>query len=539
MDPAMDTSLFCSLLDITKDEFDAFLNKNWSKNQFNKSSSFTFLSKIEPETFARFQEHLYRFPGFYPRMRNIRAYPYTNAAHVLGYLAEVDTEIINSSKGKYDMGDFIGRTGLEKHYESSLKGKKGIKYITKDVLGREVGPYNEGLLDSMAVTGQDLYTSLDQQLQEYGELLMQNKRGSIVAIEPATGEILACLSSPSYDPNLLNLERGRGKAYQSLSRDSINKINKPLMDRSITAKYPPGSIFKPIFSLIALQEKTSYASRYIPCNGEYVINKAKGFTQKCHNHPPATNISTAIQHSCNSYYYQLMREFIEKHGYNYPGKGLQDLKKYLTEFGLGHQLGVDYGSEKSGFIPDAAYYDRQYNYVRTGWKSTYILSLGIGQGELQLTTLQMANLAAILGNRGYYYTPHFIKKPSESFDPKFQEKITVSIDEEHFDPVVWGMQKVITSGTAQNAKIPNFSSAGKTGTSQNPHGKDHSVFFAFAPAVNPKIAIAVYVENAGFGGDVAAPIASLMMEKYLTNFEDVKRPNLEKSLITLDLITNP
>ena len=535
----MDTSLFCTLLNITTTEFKAFLNKNWSKNQFNKSSPFTFLSKIEPETFARFQEHLYRFPGFYPRMRNIRAYPYTNAAHVLGYLAEVDTEIINNSDGLYDMGDFIGRTGLEKHYESSLKGKKGIKYITKDVLGREVGSYNDGLLDSMAVTGQDLYTSIDQRLQEYGELLMQNKRGSIVALEPSTGEILACLSSPTYDPNLLNLERGRGKAYQSLSKDSINRINKPLMDRSITAKYPPGSIFKPILSLIALQEKTSYASRYIPCNGEYVINKAKGFTQKCHNHPPATNISTAIQHSCNSYYYQLMREFIEKHGYNYPGKGLQDLKDYLTQFGLGNELGVDYGSEKSGFIPDAAYYDRQYNYVRSGWKSTYILSLGIGQGELQLTTLQMANLAAILGNRGYYYIPHFVKKPSASFDPKFQEKRTVSIDEEHFDPVVWGMQKVITSGTAQNAKIPNFSSAGKTGTSQNPHGKDHSVFFAFAPAVNPKIAIAVYVENAGFGGDVAAPIASLMMEKYLTDFEDVKRPNLEKSLITLNLISNP
>jgi penicillin-binding protein 2 len=311
------------------------------------------------------------------------------------------------------------------------------------------------------------------------------------------------------------------------------------MDRSVLAKYPPGSIFKPIFSLIALQEGVSHSGRHITCNGEYVINEKKGFKQKCHAHPSATNISTAIQHSCNTYYYQLMREFIEKHGYNYPGRGLNDLSKYLVEFGLGRKLGVDYELESTGFIPTSDYYDNQYNYVRSGWKSTYILSLGIGQGELQLTTLQMANLAAILGNRGHYYIPHFVKKPTASFDPIYEEPQRVSIDDKHFDPVVWGMQKVITSGTAQNAKIPGFSSAGKTGTSQNPHGKDHSVFFAFAPAVNPKIAIAVYVENAGFGGTVAAPIASLMMENYLNDFEGIKRPLLEKSMIDLDLISNP
>jgi len=539
IDPLMDTTLFCELLEISKEEFKEYLNKNWKKAQFNKSISFTFLSKIKPEVFAKFQEHLYQFPGFFPRIRNIRAYPYTNAAHVLGYLGEVESSTINNSDGRYEMGDFIGKQGLEKYYEPSLKGKKGIKYVTKDNLGREVGPYNDGLLDSLAVTGKDLYTTVDQGLQAYAESLMQAKRGSIVALDPSTGEILACLSSPSYDPNILNLERGRGKAYSALRNDSINRINKPLMDRSVMAKYPPGSIFKPIFSLIALQEKIAYSGRYIECSGEYVINKKKGFTQKCHAHPAATNISTAIQHSCNTYYYQLMREFIEKNGYNNPGIGLQELKDYLDQFGLGRKLGIDYSNESEGFIPSPEYYDSQYNYVRSGWKSTYILSLGIGQGELQLTTMQMANLAAILANRGYYRIPHFAKNKSEAYDKKFDKKHYVNIEERHFEPVIWGMQKVITSGTAQNAKIPKQTSAGKTGTSQNPQGKDHSVYFAFAPVEDPKIAIAVYVENAGFGATVAAPIASLVMEKYLNKEIVDYRLGLENYMLNLDLISNP
>ncbi len=539
IDPNMDTTFFCELLDISKEEFNQYLNKNWSKAQYNKSIAFTFLSKIKPEIFAKFQEHIYQFPGFFPRIRNIRAYPFTNAAHVLGYLGEVDSSTIKASDGLYELGDFVGKRGLEKYYESSLKGKKGIKYVTKDNLGREVGPYNDGLLDSLAITGTDLYTTLDQNLQSYAEDLMKNKRGSIVALDPNNGEILACLSSPSYDPNLLNLERGRGKAFMSLLNDSINKVNMPLMDRSVLAKYPPGSIFKPIFSLIALQEEIAYSGRTIYCDGEYVINEKKGFTQKCHGHPTATNISTAIQYSCNTYYYQLMREFIEKNGYNNPGSGLAELDDYLEQFGLGRKLGIDYSNESSGFIPTPEYYDRQYNYVRSGWKSTYILSLGIGQGELQLTTMQMANLAAILANRGHYYIPHFIKKKSEAYDSKFDNRLNVKIDKRHFDPVIWGMQKVITSGTAQNAKIPHHSSAGKTGTSQNPHGKDHSVYFAFAPVDNPKIAIAVYVENAGFGGAVAAPIASLIMEKFLNQEIEDYRLGLENYMLNLDLISNP
>jgi len=539
IDPEMDTVLFCDLLEIDKKQFKEFLNKNWSSAQYNKSIPFIFLSKIKPETFARFQEHLYQFPGFYPRIRNIRAYPYKNAAHVLGYLGEVNAQDIKTYEGNYEPGDFIGQTGLEKYYENALKGKKGIKYITKDNLGREVGPYNDGQLDSMAISGIDLYTTIDQELQAYAESLMNFKRGSVVAIEPSTGEILTCLSAPSYDPNLLNLERGRGKAFNSLMNDSINKINMPLMDRTVLAKYPPGSIFKPIFSLIAMQEGVAWPGRMITCDGEYVINKKKGFTQKCHGHPTAINIATAIQYSCNTYYYQLMREFIEKNGYHNPGSGLRELDNYLEEFGLGTKLGIDYSHESEGFIPTPEYYDRQYNYVRNGWKSTYILSLGIGQGELQLTTVQMANLAVILANRGFYHIPHFVREKSKSFDSKFKRQNKVSIDQKYFDPVIWGMQKVITSGTAPNAKIPGVVSAGKTGTSQNTHGKDHSVYFAFAPVDNPKIAIAVYVENAGFGGAVAAPIASLIMEKYLNKEISPYRQNLEEYMLNLDLISNP
>lgn len=539
LDPDMDTTLFCELLEITKDEFLEYLNKDWRKASFNKSTPFTFLSKIKPEIFARFQEHLFRFPGFTPMIRSVRAYPHTNAAHVLGYLGEADSSKINKSNGLYDIGDFIGQNGLERYYDIDLRGKKGIRFVMKDNLGREVGSYNDGLLDSLAVTGKDLYTTIDLDLQKLGEELMQNKRGSIVAIEPKTGEILACLSAPGYDPNLLNLDRGRGKAYNALRYDSINIINKPLINRSVVSKYPPGSIFKPILSLIALQEKTTYAGRTLQCDGSYVINKRKGFSQGCHNHPTPTNISTAIQHSCNSYYYQLVKEVIEKEGYNNPGKGLQILVDYLKEFGLGQKLGIDYSHESTGFIPTPEHYDQQYNYVRSGWRASYILSLGIGQGELQLTTMQMANLAVILANRGYYYTPHFVKPETASFDPKFNIKNKVSIDPQHFDPVLYGMQKVITSGTAQAGRIPGISSAGKTGTSQNPQGKDHSVYFAFAPIDDPQIAIAVYVENAGFGGDIAAPIASLLLEKYIKSEIPEYRLPLLNRMKELDLISNP
>ncbi len=510
----MDTSLFCELLELKKDTFESLLEKNWKSNRYSKSVPFTFLSKISSNTFAKFQEHLYLFPGFSPVLRYVRSYPHQNAAHLLGYLGEVDQKQIDENKD-YSLGDYIGVSGLEKTYEKALKGVKGSNLVLKDVHGRDVGSFNEGKLDSMAHSGIDLKTSIDLELQAFGEKLMQNKKGSIVAIEPKSGEILSIISAPSYDPNILSLNQNRNLAFSKLLNDST--LSRPFMDRSVMAKYPPGSIFKPIFSLIALQEGVTYANRPISCDGEYTVNKKRGFSQGCHAHPRPYNISVALEHSCNSYYYQIMREFIEQFGYSQPGKGMDLLKSYLTRFGLGTSLGVDSHLENKGFVPDSKYFDRLYNYVRSGWRSTYVLSLGIGQGELQLTTLQMANLAAILANKGYFYTPHLLQDYSEIFatDNPYQVKQFVGIDSIHFDPVIKGMERVIKTGTAQIANIPGIDVCGKTGTSQNPHGKDHSVFFAFAPKEDPKIAIAVYVENAGFGGVVAAPIASLMIEKYI------------------------
>ncbi len=534
----IDTTLFCKLLNIRKDSFSILITKDWRSAQFSKSVPFTFYSKISPERFAKFQEHLHLFPGFYPVLRYIRSYPHQNAAHALGYLGEVNQKVIDNNTG-YSSGDFMGVSGLEKTYENKLKGQKGYNYLLKDNLGREVGAYSEGGLDSVAQSGLDLITGLDLELQKYGESLMNGKRGSVVAIEPSSGEILSIISAPSYDPNLLALNQNRGSSFKRLFQDSINR---PFLDRSVMAKYPPGSIFKPIFSLIALQDEITYASRTIYCDGEYTVNKKRGFSQGCHGHPTPYNISIALEHSCNSYYYQLLREYVEQYGYSQPGKGLDRLKSRLADFGLGIPLGIDSYLENKGNVPGSKYFDRLYANVRSGWRSTYILSLGIGQGELQLTTVQMANLAAIIANRGHYFIPHLVKSYSASdslIAKKYNTPNYVNVDSVHFKPVIKGMYDVIRSGTAQMAYVPGLDICGKTGTSQNPHGEDHSVFFAFAPKENPKIAIAVYVENAGFGGTIAAPIASLMIEKYLNREIGLSSKWKEDFIYSKNLIETP
>ena len=333
---------------------------------------------------------------------------------------------------------------------------------------------------------------------------MQNKRGSIVALQPNTGEVLAMISSPSYDPNLLSLGRSRNKAFLELLSDTLNR---PFLDRSLKAKYPPGSIFKPILTLIALQEGVWYADKPMYCTGEYDVNKRKGFVQKCRDHPHPFNVEIALQYSCNTYYYQMVRDYIDKYGYNNPGEGLDELMGYLDQFGLGRSLGIDLLGESNGFIPSSEFYDRRINTREYSWKSTYVLSLGIGQGELELTTLQMANLAAIIANRGSYRTPHLVKEigSNSSMGLSFEQTQTIPIEENHYESVIDGMERVITSGSGYKAAVPGISVCGKTGTSQNA-GIDHSVFFAFAPKEDPQIAIAVYVENAGGGGVVAAPI---------------------------------
>lgn len=527
IDPKMDTTLFCSLLGIDKETFIANLNKDWKNPQFHKSIPFVFLNKVSPEQYAIFQEHLYKFPGFYPEQRSIRGYPHNNASHVLGYLGEVDKKIIENGNGTYITGDFIGKSGLEIAYEKELSGGKGVNYILKDNLGRQVGSYDNGRLDSMAIPGEDMKISIDLDLQAYADSLMMNKRGGLVAIEPSTGEILAMVSAPTYDPNLLSLDENRSAGMRQLLLDTINR---PLNNRAVTNRYPPGSIFKPVISLIALQKGVTWVNRPIFCPGFFRLSASK--VQKCHLHQPIHNIAEAIQHSCNTYYFQITKDFLDLYSYKKPGIGLDTLVSYLKDFGLGSKLGLDYSYENKGLIPDSKYYDRVYRKEANGWRSMWVLSLGIGQGEMQLTTVQMANLAVIMANRGYYITPHFIKNyPSGKPLPiEFTTKKRVRIDAKYFQPVVDGLERVVTAGTARVAFVPGLDICGKTGTSQNPHGKDHSVFFGFAPKNNPKIAIAVFIENAGWGGDWAAPIASLLMEKYLKKTIDPSRKYLEAKM---------
>lgn len=534
LDPDMDTSFFCKLLDIDLNTFDKNINKNWKDKRFHKSIPYTFISKINPEKYSRFQEHLFRFPGFYPLIRNIRAYPHSYAPHILGYLREVDQATIDKENSTYGMGDYIGTKGLEMQYETILRGTKGVKFLLRDNLGREVSSFAGGERDALAKEGSDITTSLDLDLQEYCENLMLNKRGSIVALEPSTGEVLTMVSAPSYDPNLLNLDEDRGKAFRQLLAD---KEQKPLFDRSVDAGYPPGSIFKPILALIAFQEGVMTPRTSVICNGTY---KYRSFEFGCHNHAPYTNVKSGLIHSCNSYFFTMVRRLIEKEGFNHPEIGLNILRKHLYQFGLGQKLGIDLTSERPGFVPTPDYYNYLYRNAGGSWRSTYIMSIGIGQGELELTTLQMANLAAIIANRGYYYAPHLVtsfSNPELSVDPKYSIKNEVLIDSEHFDPVIDGLYQTILYGTGYKAKVPGIKICGKTGTSQNPHGEDHSVFFAFAPKDDPKIALAVYVENAGFGGDIAAPIAGLVIEKYLKG--EVKRKSVEERIKDINLIEKP
>lgn len=528
----MDTNLFCNLLEIDKPFFEKSINKNWRDKRYHKSLPTTFMSKISPEKYSKFQEQLFRFPGFYPLNRSIRAYPHQSAPHLLGYLGEADLKQINKEGSDYVRGDFVGKSGLEKKYENLLKGKKGVEFLIRDAIGREVSAFNDGKLDSLSQEGIDLTSTIDLELQTYCEELMVNKRGSIVAIEPSTGEILSMVSSPLYDPNQLNLDEDRGKAFKALTSD---KIQKPLLDRSLSAKYPPGSIFKPILSLISLQEGVFSANKTVPCIGHY---EYRTFKFGCHQHTTANNVKAALMHSCNSYFFEMVRKLIEKEGYNNPEIGLNILRSHLHDFGLGRPLGVDLLNENAGFVPTPEYYDNLYRDAGANWKSTYIMSIGIGQGELDLTTLQMANLAAIIANRGFWVTPHIIKgfsDPKRKIDEDYTVKRLVRIDKEHFDPVIEGMRWAILYGTGHRANTAGISICGKTGTSQNSHGDDHSVFYAFAPKDDPKIALAVYVENAGFGGDIAAPIAGLVIEKYINGKS--KRPVLEDQMKSIDLIS--
>lgn len=527
----IDTMKLCDLLNITKEQFVKNMEKDWKSRRFNKYKPYIFLRTISLEMYGKLQESLFEFPGFYVELRNIRGYSFANGAHVLGYIGEVDKKQLEKDTEKYyKQGDYIGKSGIELAYEKQLRGKRGVKYILRDKLGIPKGSYQNGARDTVAAAGLDLISTLDLELQRYGEALMQNKRGSIVAIEPSTGEILAFVSAPSYDPNLLTINRDRGKEYMKLATAKT----KPLFNRAISAQYPPGSIYKPIMALVAMQEGVIDADRSIACRGGFIYKRLR---VGCHGHAPVSSVAKGIQHSCNGYFCQVFRETVEKDGFNEVETGLDTLVQHLEAFGMGKRLGIDLPNELTGNVPTPEYYNKIHG--KGGWKSTAIISLGIGQGEFLVTPLQMANLTAVIANRGWFYTPHLAKQfksDTTKIPLKYRTKNYTKVDRRHFDPVVQGMHDVTLAGTARVAQIDGVSVCGKTGTAENPHGDDHSVFIAFAPRNNPTIAIAVFVENGRYGATHAAPIASLMIEQYLKGEVDDKRKYLEERMFNSNLL---
>jgi len=500
----IDTIKFCQLLGLEFEDFRLKFNKAKKYSRYKPS---IFEKEISSEEYAKIQEQLYEYPGFFVQTRTLRKYPRKSAAHILGYIGEVNQSNIDKNP-YYRSGDYIGKSGIELSYEELLRGKRGVKRILVDVHNREKGSYNNGLSDTLAVTGQTIYTTIDAVLQEYGELLMKNKKGSIVAIEPKTGEILTLVSAPTYDPNML-VGRDVRKNYPVLSKDSLN----PLFNRALMAKYPPGSIFKTVQAMIGLQDGV------ITENSSFACNKA---LVGCHNHPTANSVAASVKMSCNPYYYNVFKRLIQQRRAKSIFKdseiGLGIWEEKVKKFGFGIRLETDLPNIKRGSVPNVKFYNKWYGEGR--WAYSTIRSLGIGQGEVEVIPLQMANLSATIANKGYYYVPHLIKqiKDNETIPLKFTKKHNIDIDEKHINTVIEGMYGVVyePGGTARRARVhDSVIVCGKTGTAQNPHGEDHSVFIAFAPKENPQIAIAVYVENAGGGGSWAAPIAGLMIEKYL------------------------
>lgn len=509
LDEKMDTLSFCQLLGIDIKEFEKLMEKDWTSGRYSKNIPFVFMNKIEAPLMTRFQENLYRFPGFFVQRRNVRGYPNESAPHVLGLVREVNSEEILTETEDYQLGDYIGASGLEEIYETQLKGKKGVKYVLKDNLGRDAGSYEKGTLDLPAKAGKDLVATIDMELQAYALSLMQHQKGSVVAIEPQTGEILALVSTPGYDPNELTIGRQRSVTFRQLLMDE----DKPFFNRGTMAQYPPGSLFKPLVGLVAMDMGLVDSGEKIPCNGAYYYN-GRRFTG-CRNHPECEGIADAIKYSCNTYFVTIFRRIVDQYGYYDPGKGLEVFNQYLDQFGLGSKIGVDLSNEKRGFYPTSEYFEEWYQGQR--WNSLWIQSLAIGQGEILTTNLQLANVAAMLANRGFYYQPHLVKATIEEGQSveRTVDRVEVGIDSSTFIPIIDGMEFVVSSGTARLAQIPDIKVCGKTGTAENPQGEDHSIFFAFAPKEDPKIAIVAYVENGGSGGAMAAPMASLIMEKYL------------------------
>ncbi len=473
-----------------------------------------------PDTiFTKFQELQWMFPGFYLQNRTLRYYPPQIAAHILGYIGEINQYNLEKDN-YYTQGDYIGITGIEKTYEKILRGKKGRKIYSVDALNRVKGSYKKGKYNIAAIAGKNITISINAKLQAYGEKLLGQKRGSIVAIEPTTGEILCLISAPNYDPNLLvgrRIARNYGKLLMS--------ENKTLFNRAIMAQYPPGSTFKLVNALIGLQEGVITEYSVFNCFGGYT---AGNFHMHCH-HNGAINFIYSIQGSCNAYYCNVFDRILRYKHFSTIGERYTEWRNFVLQFGLGKKLDTDLAQELKGYIPKAKHFDKFYG--KDKWKPLNLISMAIGQGELGFSPMQMANMTAAIANRGYFYPPHLIKKIGETdtIPSHFTQKQKINIDSVFFEKVITGMERVMwPGGTAPNAFVDGLYICGKTGTAENPHGKDHSIFVAFAPKNNPQIAISVYVENAGFGSTWAAPIASLMIEKYLR--DTITRPYVEQRM---------
>ena len=528
---AFDTLMLAEVLDTSV----TFIRDKMNEYERNRRrigfQSMTMLRQIPTETYNRFAEVQYQFPGFKGQIRSIRDYPVNAGGNLLGYVSEVDAAYIKAHPDEYRSGDYAGRTGIEAAREADLRGVKGYHIYLRNSHNQIEQPYKDGEMDKEAVPGHDIVTTIDADLQQYGQELMQNKVGSVVAIEPGTGEILAMISSPGIDVSQL-------ADFNRHYKEIINDPYKPMFNRTVQAAYPPGSVFKLVNGLIGLEEGTLQPTSMFPCAHGFPLGNHK---PGCHGHKSPINLEEAIMMSCNSYFTFALRDILENRKYSDIGEALDHWHDYVQSMGFGRKLGSDFPSELGGTIPTSATYDRVHKKELGGWSFSSIKSISIGQGEVGVTPLQIANLAATVANRGYYYIPHIVKESDGiTIEDKYKERQYTLVDTTEYKKVIQGMWRAVNSGagmggTAWAAHVDGLDICGKTGTAQNPRGADNSVFICFAPKDNPKIAIAVYVENGGFGATWAVPIASLMVEKYLTG--EVRRPAVEQRIMEGNLLS--
>lgn len=525
-----DTVDFCHTLNITREQFDKRLVDMKDRRINPGYSSYTpqkFITHLSAQDYGRLQEKLYRYPGFFIQKRILRQYNHISAANVLGNIREVSAKDIEKDD-YYTAGDYCGDLGIEKSYEKYLRGEKGVEILIRDAHGRIQGKYEDGAHDIAPTSGKNLKLSIDIELQKYAESLMVNKIGAVVAIEPETGEILAMVSSPTYDPTML-VGRQRGANYRKLVNDRLH----PLFDRALMAAYPPGSTFKPGQGLILLQEGIVNLSTMYPCHKGFISG---GLRVGCHAHGAPIPLKPALQTSCNAYFCWGFKAMIDKRSkYGTSANAFEIWKNHLVSLGYGYRLGVDLPGESRGFIPNAKFYNKIYGEGR--WSANTIISVSIGQGEILATPLQIANLCATIANRGWFITPHVVKEIQDTVMPtELLQQRHPGIDRRYFDDVAEGMRMAVTGGTCRLANLDSIEVCGKTGTAQNPHGKDHSAFMGFAPYHNPKIAVCVYVENAGFGATYGVPIGSLVIEKYLKGKISPERKHIEQRMLESNTI---